>query len=116
MMNATPSKVIPVHLQVVLTLAHLLQKLEASREPVSAEQYRSVAERLGAELARVPADAAVQAVLDMHPAAAEIYENVNYRHAGLCRSRLETALAAELSAREAIERARGRVGGRPAAR
>ena len=78
-MNATPLKALPQHLTVVLTLAHVLQKLEASAQ-VDAGQYRSVVQRLADELSRVPADAALQTVLDAHPAAADVYENLNYRH------------------------------------
>jgi hypothetical protein len=105
-MNAMPSKAIPEHLAVVLTLAHVLEQLERSREPVGADQYRVVVRRLADELASVPADAALQAVLDAHPAASQVYENLNYEHAGLCRSPFEHALGAEIRAREAIERAR----------
>jgi hypothetical protein len=105
-MNATPSKAIPDHLAVVLTLAHVLEQLERSRGPVGADQYRSVVRRLSDELAAVPAEAALQAVLDAHPAASQVYENLNYRHAGLCRSPLEHALGAELRAKEVIEKAR----------
>ncbi|HEX6706998.1 MAG TPA: hypothetical protein VF169_19730 [Albitalea sp.] len=103
-MNAIPSKAIPQHLTVVLTLAHVLEQLERSGT-VGAEQYRLVARRLADELAAVPVDAVLQAVLDAHPAAAEVYENLNYRHAGLCRSPLERALSAELKAKEAIAKA-----------
>ena len=104
-MNATPSKALPEHLTVVLTLAHVLERLERSTVPVGAEQYRSVVRHLADELAKVPADAGLQAVLDAHPAAAQLYENLNYQHAGLCRSPLELSLTAELRAKEAIERA-----------
>lgn len=104
-MNAAPSKAISDHLVVVLTLAHLLDRLEHGRGPISADQYRTVAQRLSDELARVAPSPALQAILDAHPAAAELYENLNYRHAGLCRSPLERSLAAELRAREAIGRA-----------
>lgn len=104
-MNATPSRAIPDHLTVVLTLAHVLQRLEGSREPVGAEQYRSVVAHLSDELEQIPPSADFQALLEAYPAAAELYENLNYRHAGLCRSPLELSLAAELRAREAIARA-----------
>lgn len=104
-MNATPSRAIPDHLTVVLTLAHVLQRLEGSREPVGAEQYRSVVAHLSDELAQVPPSAEFQALLEAYPAAAELYENLNYRHAGLCRSPLEWSLAAEMRAREVIQRA-----------
>ncbi len=104
-MNATPSKSLSEPLGSVLALAHLLERLERSTQPVSAEQYRSVVDRLSQALARVPAGDALQAVLGAHPAAAELYENMNYQHAGLCRSPLDQALGAELKAREAIGRA-----------
>ena len=104
-MNAIPSKAIPDHLTVVLTLAHMLQRLEASPGPVGAEQYRSVVAHLSETLAQVPPSAEFQALLEAYPAAAELYENINYRHAGLCRSSLELSLNAELRAREAIARA-----------
>lgn len=103
-MNATPSKAVPDHLVVVLTLAHVLDRMEQGRGPVGADQYRTVVRRLSDELGRVAPSPALQAILDSHPAAAELYENINYRHAGLCRSPLEASLAAELRAREAIGR------------
>ena len=52
-----------------------------------------------------PAGVTFSALLDAYPAAAELYENVNYRHAGLCRSPLDFALRAELTAKEIIDRA-----------
>jgi hypothetical protein len=45
-------------------------------------------------------------VLEAFPSVAELYENLNYQHAGLCRSSLDAGLAAEAAARVAIERAR----------
>jgi hypothetical protein len=92
------------HLAVVLTLAHVLQRLEGSREPVGAEQYRSVVAHLTEEMRQVPPSAEFQALLEAYPAAAELYENLNYGHAGLCRSPLELALGAELRARQLIQR------------
>jgi hypothetical protein len=54
----------------------------------------------------VPHDAELDAVLARVPAAAELYENLNYQHAGLCRSPLDASLAAEAAARAAIDKAR----------
>jgi hypothetical protein len=88
-------------------LAHMLDRLERSRTPVDAAQYRSLVARLSAELESVPHDAGLDAVLDAFPCVAELYENLNYRHAGLCRSPLEPGLAAEMAARNAIEAASG---------
>lgn len=104
-MNTTDSRLIPSHLQVVLVLARLLQRLESRPRGVSADQYRDVAGRLAHALGEVPADRTLQAILDAYPAAAELYENLNYRHAGLCRSPLELALGTEMAAREAIGKA-----------
>jgi hypothetical protein len=106
-MNATQPRVIPEHLRVVLTLSHVLQQLEWSTVPVGADQYRSVVSHLSEELGTLPTDADLQAVLDAYPATAELYENLNYRHAGLCRSPLDDSLAAEIKAKEAIDHARG---------
>lgn len=86
-------------------LAELLERLEHSAEPVGPEQYRSVALHLVDELHERQSDTALQALLDTHPAAAEVYENVNYQYAGLCRSPLERSLDAERQARQAIARA-----------
>ena len=102
-MNTTPS---PTAHKNLVVLARMLDRLERSAKPVDAEQFRVVAGRLAAELETVPRDAALEVVLQTFPAVAEVYENVNYRHAGLCRSALEPALAAELAARAALDAAR----------
>jgi hypothetical protein len=103
-MNATQPRMLPERLTVAFTLAHVLQKLEASATPVAPGQYRSVVSRLSDELARLPMDDDLQAVLNTFPAAGELYENLNYQHAGLCRSPLDRALAAEVKARELIRK------------
>lgn len=94
-----------VHKNVVV-LARVLERLERSAVRVDAEQYRSVVKYLTNELALVPHGAALEALLESFPAAAEIYENLQYRTYGLCRSPLAKALDAELAARSAIGRAR----------
>jgi hypothetical protein len=93
--NATPYVRLPPRLTVVFTLARLLQRMELSTAPIDARQYRSVATRLAEELGTVPADESLAAVLQAHPAAAELYENLYYAHAGLCRTPLELAAEAE---------------------
>lgn len=93
-------------LAVAHLLAQLLERLERSSEPVGAEQYRSVVVHLLGELAELPQGEALAALLDACPAAAQLYENLNYEYAGLCRSPLNQALDAEMQARELIERAR----------
>ncbi len=87
-------------------LARMLERLDRSSEAVDPLQYRGVVAHLSEVLRTVPHDAALEAVLSASPATAELYENLQYEHAGLCRSPLDTALEAELGARAAIDAAR----------
>ncbi|MCW7539268.1 hypothetical protein OOT46_15595 [Aquabacterium sp. A7-Y] len=96
---------LPARLSVVVTLARLLDLLDRSGKAVSPEQYRVVAGRLSQALQELAGEPALEAVLSAFPAAAELYENLNYQHAGLCRSPLEAALNAELRAHEVIAKA-----------
>jgi len=86
-------------------MAQLLERMERGGHP-DADQYRMVVRRLADKLGRVNDVAALNALLEAHPATAELYENINYQHAGLCRSLLDASLAAEISARTAISRAK----------
>ena len=108
-MNATkapvPNQPKPQVPPAILSLAHLLQQLESNPLEASAEQYRQVAARLKQELERTPVDGRLEAVLRAYPAAADIYENLRYDVAGLCRAPLEQAVSAELEAKKAIEAA-----------
>ena len=92
----------------LVLLARVLERLEHSAEKVDAEQYRSVVNHLSSELALATQDSGLQAVLQACPAAAELYENLNYQHAGLCRAALDVAMAAEAAARAAIDKARSK--------
>ena len=104
-MYITQTSSLPAHLTVTHVLAELLERLEHSTVPVGAEQYRSVVTRLASVLKQAEPGRELSALLTTHPAAAEMYENSVYQHAGLCRSPLDPALAAERQARQAIERA-----------
>jgi hypothetical protein len=104
-MNTTQNPSSSASLTVTHVLANLLERLEHSAVPVGAEQYRSVVNRLADALGEAEPGPELGALLDSHPAAAEMYENTHYQHAGLCRSPLDPALAAERQARQAIERA-----------
>ena len=109
-MNTTPT-----HANMNLAvLAQTLERLDRSARAVDAEQYRTVVARLAAELEAAPRDGTLEKVLDAFPSAAQLYENLNYRHAGLCRSPMEAGLAAELAARAAIDGARRSAPGQPA--
>jgi hypothetical protein len=96
----------PARLAVAVLLSQLLERLDRSAEPVGAEQYLSVVRHLKEEFDELGTEHALSALLDAYPSAAELYENLNYQHAGLCRSPLELSLDAELRARQVIERAR----------
>lgn len=86
-------------------LAELLELLDHSAIPVDAAQYRIVAEHLASEFSEVEQGVELRALLDTHPAAAELYENLNYQYAGLCRSALDASLASEKLAKQAIANA-----------
>jgi hypothetical protein len=106
-MRVTPSiTTSPARYTVAVLLAQLLERLDSSAVPVAAEQYRSVVRHLAEEIDGLRSDTGLGRLLDAFPSAAELYENLNYGHAGLCRSPLERALHAELQARRLIERAR----------
>lgn len=105
-MNTTQPVVPKARLAVVQLLAQLLERLDRSVQPVAAEQYRSVVRHLAEELEDLQACQGLSPLLDAFPSAAELYENLNYRHAGLCRSPLERSLAAEMQARQLIDRVR----------
>ena len=90
----------------LVTLAGMLERLDRSGVAVDPKQYRAVVQHLSEVLQAVPRDAALDAVLEASPATAELYENLHYQHAGLCRSPLDAALNAELAARTAIVLAR----------
>jgi hemoglobin-like flavoprotein len=90
----------------LVMLARMLERLDRSAVAVDPQQYRGVVEHLAEELRSVANDAALEAVLEASPATAELYENLQYQYAGLCRSPLEAALDAELAARAAIAAAR----------
>jgi hypothetical protein len=104
-MNVTKTPSSRTDLAVTHVLAQLLERLEHSAVPVGAEQYRSVVMHLVEEFREVEPGTGLGQLLDAYPAAAEVYENLNYQHAGLCRSALDTSLAAELAAKDAITRA-----------
>jgi hypothetical protein len=105
-MKTSYSTVSPARLAVAVLLSQLLERLDRSAEPVGAEQYLSVVRHLKEEFDELGTENSLSALLDAFPSVAELYENLNYQHAGLCRSPLELSLDAELRARQVIERAR----------
>lgn len=93
------------HAAIVETLAHRLEMSERGHLALDAQRYRALVARLSLALRDTPADVDLDPLLKAYPAAAELYENLNYQVAGLCRSPLEASLHAELLARVALSRA-----------
>ncbi len=100
-------KTVPMsnQMSVVATLAALLERIEQSGVAPDARQYQELIQRLEHELATVESDPMLPALLDAFPAMAEVYENMRYQHAGLCRSNLDVAMAAEIEVRQLLGRA-----------
>ena len=95
---------IPPALASLAALGGLLERLERSPRGASAAQYRDVARRVTDLLARAQPGADLDTLLAGLPATAELYENLHYGQAGLCRSPLEAAARAEIVARESLRR------------
>lgn len=89
-----------------VALARLLERLEGDPTQAGGGQYQLMVRKLGALLEAVKPGPGLTALLDNYPAAAQVYENLHYAHAGLCRSPLEAATQAEQLAVQAISRAR----------
>jgi hypothetical protein len=100
-------------LAVAHLLAQLLERLDRSAEPVGAEQYLSVVRHLAEEFEELQSQQGLSALLEAFPSAAELYENLNYQHAGLCRSPLELSLGSEQQALALIQRVRRAAGTPP---
>ena len=100
---------LPARLHSLAAMAGLLERLENQPSGASPAQYRSVAQQVQALLAQAEPDEHLHALLNAAPASADVYENLRYDLAGLCRAPLEKALNAELAASAAIAKARALV-------
>ena len=81
-----------------LALAHLLERIDRSSDPIDAAQYQIVVSRLKEALSATLPGAALTAVLNTYPSTAELYENMHYEISGLSRSSLDSAVSAEVLA------------------
>ena len=97
---------VPQALLPLARFAQLLQTLEGQRHAADAHQYRVLAGRVTAELREQQAHEALPSLLNHFPVAAELYENLQYAHAGLVRAPLEVSLTSELAARDLLVRMR----------
>jgi sigma54-dependent transcription regulator len=104
-MNTLQSSKHHTDLVPVRVLAALLERLEGSSVAVDAAQYATVVARLSDALTQAESNDALGDLLSSHPAAAELYENMQYEVAGLCRSPLDASMAAEQLASTVIQRA-----------
>ena len=104
-MQQTPIR-LPARLQTLAAMAMLLERLENQPRSASPDQYRGVVTQINTLLAAAEPGAALDSLLRAAPATAELYENLTYEHAGLCRSPLEVALNAELAVGAALKKAR----------
>ena len=104
-MNAPKLESVRSRIESVVALARLLERVEHSASTVSADQYQALVRQLKLALSEDLPDAALQAVLGAHPAAAELYENLHYAQSGLSCSSLERSVSSEMLARQVLARA-----------
>jgi hypothetical protein len=95
---------VPAELLSLVRLAQLLQALEGQGRAAHPHQYQLLVQKLSAELREHQGHEMLAGLLDHFPAAAEVYENLQYGHAGLVRAPLEMSLSSELAARELLGR------------
>ncbi len=104
-MTAAQRDTLKTRLENVIALSRLLERVEASRIVIGADQYRALVRQLAVALQQDMPDDALQAVLGAHPAAAEIYENLHYAQSGLSCAALERSVNSELLAQQALAKA-----------
>jgi hypothetical protein len=104
-MSAIPQETLKSRLENVIALARLLDRVDNTPTPISADQYQALVRQLKHALAQEMPFDALQAVLGAHPSAAELYENAHYAQSGLSRSPLERSVGSEMLATQAIARA-----------
>lgn len=95
---------VPTELLPFVRLAQLLQALDGQGGAADPHQYRLLVQKIATELKAHQGREALHRLLDHFPASAEIYENLQYAHAGLCRMPLELSLNSELATRELLNR------------
>ena len=91
----------PADLSVPIALAQLLEHLERRPRGAHPAQYQAVAMRLVETLSQFDRDT-LEPLLRASTATAEIYENLHYAQAGLCRADLDSAMKAEIIAKADI--------------
>jgi len=97
---------VPTELLPFARLAQLLQALDGQGGAADPHQYRLLVQKISRELEAHQGHEALPGLLDHFPASAELYENLQYAHAGLCRAPLELSLGSELATRGLLDRVR----------
>jgi hypothetical protein len=103
-MSAPRTESLRSHLETLIALARLLERVEASPIAIGADQYRALIGQVKAALGATLPEQALQAVLAAHPATAEVYENLHYETSGLSRSPLERSVATEMLASQLLHK------------
>ena len=90
---------------VLVRLAQVQDLADAGRVMLPPEAYRDISRQLISALQRhsLPPEA-FDAFLKAHPSAAALYENLHFHVAGLARSPLDAAVAAEQQTRSLLAR------------
>lgn len=97
---------VPPALLGLAQLAQALEAVERGGRRVDADQYRVLVQRVTALLQPALTHPGLGELLRHFPALAALYENLNYGAAGLCRSPLEAAAAAEAATQTLLQRLR----------
>ena len=94
-LNAEKAASEQIDLQSAAVLAATLERLEREPGAPDPEQYRLLVTQLGRLLQMLEGHRGLRALLAHYPGAAQLYENLQYEHAGLCLQPLDRSLAAE---------------------
>ncbi len=92
----------------VLHLAGCLEQMERRGVGVDAGQYRALVRQLTEVLRPLAGQDELRRLLTHFPAAAELYENLHYAHAGLVCAPVEASAQSEQAAQALMRRLRGR--------
>jgi hypothetical protein len=103
-MSAPRTESLRSHLETLIALARLLERVEASPIAIGADQYRALIGQVKAALGPALPEQALQAILAAHPATAEVYENLHYETSGLSRSSLERSVSTEMLASQLLHK------------
>lgn len=95
--------------QALASLCAALQLLESGARGIDPDQYQLIVQKISRVLLASPVDAGAMTILKHYPAAAELYENLNYWQGGLVLHDPKRARRAARAARQAIDAVRGAV-------